>query len=177
MKYAIGDRDRDEEIAKFICERTAMDLGDTPYTCIGQIDQSGVLVGGVLFNNYTQRDIHAHIAGDGQWLSRRFLGECFRYVFHHLGCDRVTGLVAASNSHALDFDQKLGFIYEGTLRRYLPGGEDCIVLGMLREECRWLNVGVLSNGRKQRQSATTAASHQRTGPAAAPVYAGLRQRA
>jgi RimJ/RimL family protein N-acetyltransferase len=54
-----------------------------------------------------------------------------------LGVQRVTGYVPASNAAALRFDRHLGFVEEGRLREALPGGEDVIVLGMLKRECRW----------------------------------------
>jgi RimJ/RimL family protein N-acetyltransferase len=119
-----------------------VDLGEQPFSAIGQMDGAGELVGGVVFHNFTGRDVHVHVAGLGpHWLTRRFLGECFRYVFFQLGCRRCTGLVARSNLAAQRFDLGLGFKYEGVLRAYLPEDEDCYIYGMLREECRWLNAG------------------------------------
>jgi hypothetical protein len=136
----------DEQVAEFVLRlNPIMSLDDTPYTAIGQMNMAGVLVGGCVFTNYTKRDIHGHLAGVGNWLTRRFLGECFRYIFQTLGCVRATGIVAASNIRAQRFDESLGFVYEGTLRQFLPNGEDAYIYGMLREECRWLNVGVMKN--------------------------------
>lgn len=162
----------DERVAAFVCEHNnGMSLGDSPFTAIGQTDAMGNLIGGVVFNNFTQADIHMHVAGIGRrWLTRRFLGECYRYVFNQLGCGRCTVLIDAANEHSLKFcagtEDKpgLGYIYEGTLRRYLPNGNDCHIFGMLREECRWLTVGVLSNGLKQPSAATVAPLRQREQP-------------
>jgi hypothetical protein len=81
-------------------------------------------------------------------MNRAFLGEGFRYPFEQLGCKRVTGLVPARNEVAARFDEHLGFIYEGRIRQVLPNGDDLLVYGMLREECRFLQVG-LNHGRKQ----------------------------
>ena len=143
----------DEAVAQFVCSRIpGMDLERSPYTAIGQLDHLGNIIGGVVFNNYVDgRDIHMHTAGTGpRCLTRRFIGEVFRYVFVQLGCRRCTGLVARSNEHAAIFDQKLGFRYEGVLRAYLAGDEDVLIFGMLREECRWLKVGELKYGSNQR---------------------------
>lgn len=154
VKYTVGGMD--EAVAAFITAHTGMEFGDTPYTTIGQLDALGNIVGGCVIHNFTQRDCHTHVAGVGpRWCTRRFLGECFRHIFLKLGCRRCTGLVAASNQHALDWDLRLGFVYEGTLRKHLANDEDCYVLGMLREECRWLNVGVSSHA-KTRLSLTAA---------------------
>lgn len=139
----------DEQVAQFVMKlNPGMTMGETPFTAMGQLDATGNLVGGVVFNNYTTRDIHMHVAGVGShWLNRRFIGEVFRYIFHQLGCRRCTGLVARSNEHAQQFDLKLGFMYEGVLRAHLPNDEDAFIFGMLREECRWLKVGALRNER------------------------------
>jgi hypothetical protein len=49
---------------------------------------------------------------------------------------------------AEQFDQRLGFVYEGCIRQILSNGDDLLIYGMLREECRFLKVG-LNHGRKQ----------------------------
>ena len=150
----------DEQVANWVAARVPhLRLGGTPYTAIGQIDGLGNLVGGVVFENFTERDIHLHVAGSGKrWLTRRFLGECFRYVFQNLGCRRCTVAIAASNAASIrfcaglevieddglclrDIGGGLGFRYEGVLRAMLPDDEDLYIFGMLREECRWLSVG------------------------------------
>jgi RimJ/RimL family protein N-acetyltransferase len=154
VKYTVGGRD--EEVAAFVTQHTGMEFGETPYSGIAQIDALGNIVGGCIIHNFTQRDCHVHVAGLGnRWLTRRFLGEAFRYIFVKLGCRRCTGLVGASNTHALDFDLRLGFVHEGVLRKHLANDEDCHILGMLREECRWINVGV-SNRAKTRIPAADA---------------------
>jgi RimJ/RimL family protein N-acetyltransferase len=152
----------DERVAEFVCKHNAMELGDSPYTAIGQGDAMGNVIGGVVFNNFTKTDIHLHVAGVGRyWLSRRFLGECYRYVFMQLKCARNTVLIDAANQHSIDFCEGLGYVFEGTLRRYLANGNDCHVLGMLREECRWLKAGELTNGLKSTPPPTVSRLRQR----------------
>ena len=92
-----------------------------------------------VYDNFSQCDCNIHIASDGtrRWLNRAFIAECFAYPFVQLGLRRVTGLVAAKNRDALRFDAHLGFEYEGLLRRALPD-DDVVVLGMLRESCRFI---------------------------------------
>lgn len=141
----------DEQVCEWVVAHVPgmVDLGEQPFSAIGQMDGSGILCGGAVFNNFTGRDVHVHVAGLGpRWLTRRFLGEAFRYVFFQLNCRRCTGMVARSNVHAQQFDEKLGFRYEGVLRAYLPGDEDCFIYGMLREECRWLNIGRKSHAQR-----------------------------
>lgn len=175
----------DEEVAQFVLSMNPiMSLDDTPFTAIGQLNSRGEIVGGAVFTNYTGRDIHGHLAGKGNWLTRRFLGECFRYIFVHLGCARTTGIVAASNIRAQRFDESMGFVYEGTLRKFLPNDEDAYVYGMLREECRWLRTGMLKHDTQSTPAGPTtsklaaapsAAPGQRRGPSVARL-AGLAGR-
>jgi RimJ/RimL family protein N-acetyltransferase len=149
MKHLLANQD--EMVAKWVSSRISIfEYGSTPYTALGLMNQTGMIIAGCVYQNYTKRDIHMHTAAlpDKRWLNRHFLGECFRYPFEQLGCLRVTGLVPAKNTDAQRFDEHLGFVYEGRIRQILPNGDDLLIYGMLREECRWLKVG-LNHGRKQ----------------------------
>ena len=145
----------DEMVARWVASRMPIfEFGATPYTAIGLADKSGSLIAGCVYQNYTKTDIHMHAAAlpGKRWLSKAYLGECFRYPFEQLGCQRVTGLVPGRNEAAQGFDEHLGFVLEGRVRKILPDGDDLIIYGMLREECRWLKVG-LNHGRKQYSTA------------------------
>ena len=169
----------DQLVAEWVCDRTGgrLDLTQSPYSAIGCRDRLGNLVGGVVYNNFTRNDCHMHVGGIGQWLTRRMIGECFRYPFIQLGCSRVTGTVSSDNEHALDFDFRLGFQHEGTLRHYFADGRDLILLGMLREECRWLTVGVRRGKSSERPAVTPATiGLAHSGRNSTAVYAGLRRR-
>jgi RimJ/RimL family protein N-acetyltransferase len=142
---------QDEMVARWVAGRMPIfEFGSTPYTAIGLANQWGALIAGVVYQNFTKTDIHMHVAAlpGKHWLSRGFIGEGFRYPFDQLGCVRVTGLVPARNQTAAAFDEHLGFTLEGRVRKILPDGDDLLIYGMLREECRWLKVG-LNHGRKQ----------------------------
>lgn len=141
-KFIVANQDK--RVAEWVASRiTTFQLGSTPYTAIGLANETGALLAGVVYENYTRTDIHMHVAAlpGRRWLSKAFLGEGFRYPFEQLGCVRVTGLVPARNLEAQEFDEHLGFVKEGRVRQILPNGDDLIVYGMLREECRFLNVG------------------------------------
>ncbi len=105
------------------------------------LERDGELLAVVVFNLFSGADIAMHIAAvpGRRWMTRDFLRVAFRYPFNQLGCRRVTGYVPASNADALRFDLHLGFQREGLLREAMDTGEDVIVLGMLRRECRFLN--------------------------------------
>ena len=101
--------------------------------------KDGRLLGGVVFDQYTERNIVMSGAFDSpRWCSRSTLRRLFRYPFVQLGLRRMTTITTADNHRALRLDTWLGFQYEGTLRKFFPNDVDGVVLGMLREECRWL---------------------------------------
>lgn len=99
--------------------------------------KDGKLMAAVVYENYlNKRDIHMHIAAEGSWISRQFIEHAFRYPFETLGCSRITGLV--SDPMKMKFYKLLGFQVEGCLRNALETG-DMYIVGMLREECRFIN--------------------------------------
>jgi RimJ/RimL family protein N-acetyltransferase len=105
------------------------------------VEQDGELIAGVVFEGYTGSSISMHVAAlEGKnWLSKEFLFRVFAYPFLQLECNRVTGLVRVDNSKAQKFDEHLGFVKEGIMRKGATDGTDYIIYGMLKEECRWLN--------------------------------------
>jgi hypothetical protein len=142
----------DEKVAEFCLRQIReLELDDMLYSAIGQMDDQGNIVAGVTYTMFTGRDIHAHIAGIGKrWMTKRFLGEIFRYPFLQLGVARITCLIAADNEPSIRLCRHMGFEYEGVLRQFMQDGRDCLIFGMLRDECRWLNVGVLRHGTELR---------------------------
>lgn len=100
---------------------------------------NGVIRAVVLWDGFSECDCNIHVASDGNphWLRRPFLTAAFMHPFVQWKLKRVTGLVPAKNTAALRFDLHLGFVKEGYLRKALPD-DDLILLGMLREECRFI---------------------------------------
>ena len=108
------------------------------YEAIG-LEQDGEPMAAAVYNLYSGADIAMSYAGLGkQWASRGFLRAIFGYPFLQLGCRRISGYVAVSNQASLDFALRLGAQIEGRMREALETGEDVWVLGMLRNECRWV---------------------------------------
>lgn len=100
--------------------------------------EDGRTLGVVVFDAFTAFECCMHIViEDRRCVTRRILKEVFAYPFTQLGLRRVTGLVPASNVPALAFDMRLGFRQEGR-KIHGAGDEDEIVLGMTRENCRWI---------------------------------------
>ena len=139
MRFILAGHDR--LVAEWVCARVKdLTLSGAGHTAIGLMDQDGVILAGVVYDVFRGYDIQMHVAGvaDKRWLTKTFLQEAFRYPFEQLMVTRVTGLVAASNIAAQRFDEHLGFKLEGRVRKGMPDGDDLLIYGMLRSECRWL---------------------------------------
>jgi RimJ/RimL family protein N-acetyltransferase len=101
--------------------------------------RDGALIAVVVFDTWSPCSCSMHVASDGKgrWLNREYLTRLFAFAFIQARLRRVTALVPDTNLRALRFDLHIGFRHEGLLRHALPDG-DLVVLGMLREECRWI---------------------------------------
>lgn len=107
--------------------------------CIARCD-GPVLLGGVVYQNFTGESIAMHVASlVPTWLNRDLLWVSFDYPFNQLGVKRVFGQVPETNITALEFDLRIGFKVltkiDGVFR---DGGVFVIVLE--REDCRWLDM-------------------------------------
>lgn len=100
------------------------------------------------FQHYNGHDMELSIATNGgrTWATREFLRTAFSYVFDDCGCHRCTVRVREDNTQSLELVKRLGWKQEGVLREAVKTGENLIIFGMLRQECRWI-----SDGRKQQE--------------------------
>lgn len=128
---------QDEVLVPWAAKRIGVPF-DATARAIGLV-QDGELRAVVVYDRFSEVDCCMHIASDGtrRWMSREYLVKVFAYPFVQLGLRRVTGLVAAKNADAMRFDLNIGFKIEGRMRQAMPD-DDLMVLGMLREECRFL---------------------------------------
>lgn len=94
----------------------------------------------VVYERWSGNDCCIHLISDQRpgWLSRSFIAAGFYFPFVTAGLRRVTGLVPASNERALTLNRHFGFRDEGRLRFASEDGSDLIIMGMLREECRFI---------------------------------------
>ena len=63
----------------------------------------------------------------------------FAYPFVQCNCHRILVTVKDGNKQSIKLAEKLGFQKEGTLRQMFPP-DDAVLLGMLRNECKWLKI-------------------------------------
>jgi hypothetical protein len=105
-------------------------------TAISLLDDKGDFLAVTVFSAYTGTNIDMHIAARprSHWLSRSFFNASFELPFRVLEVPRVTGLIRAENLKAQRFVSRLGFQYEGRMRKAFPDGGDLVLYGLLREE-------------------------------------------
>ena len=101
-----------------------------------------------VYERWTGNDCCVHLVSDNRagWLSRTFIHAGFHYPFAIAGLRRITGLVPASNTRALRLNLHFGYRREGVLRHGAEDGGDIVVMGMLREECRFIKSERTDNG-------------------------------
>ena len=130
---------RDVEVAAWVAAQIPhMPTGFIDMKAIGVADAAGALIGGAVYHEFRGNDIQISCAAvSRRWLNKRFIKAMFVYPFIQLGCDRVTSCIPSRNAHTRRFIEGLGFKEEGSMRRGFIG-DDCIIYGMLREECKYI---------------------------------------
>lgn len=135
-RIVLDERERFAEFAKTRIPH--IDSWGEWYQAIG-LERDGEPIAAVVYNYYSRCDIAMHVAAvpGRRWMTRAYLQAVFQYPFLQLKVNRVSGYVPAKNWDVQRFDEHLGFIREGVMRKALED-DDVIVYGMLKEECRFL---------------------------------------
>lgn len=104
------------------------------------VERGGQIAGVFVFDEFSTGGCTLTYASDGRWgwLSRGVLYAVFAYPFIQCGFRRVTGIVSVSNPESLIMAWRLGARQEGLLREGGPDGEDMVIFGMLKSECKWI---------------------------------------
>lgn len=127
-----------QEYFDFINQILGVEFLPDRSVCIASLSDSGVLLGVVVFDRFTQHGCELSVASiSPRFLTRKFLHVLFHYAFVTAGKRRITAVVEDGNMIALDMDKRLGFVQECRMRGWF-GDCDGILLRMLREECRFL---------------------------------------
>ena len=103
------------------------------------IEIDGELQAGVVYDGFSGTDINMHVVVESlRAVNRKTLRAAFEFPFVTLKCQRVTGLVPSSNLAAQKFDEHLGFVLEGRKKNAFRNGDDELIYGLLKENCRWI---------------------------------------
>lgn len=102
-------------------------------------DSLAICVG---FNGFMGKVCQMHVAmrPDFRFSPRLMLREVFRYAFDECEREMVLGVVNSKNEEAMRYDLHLGFKPLFALPKMHDDGGDIVLLGMTKEECRWLNM-------------------------------------
>lgn len=137
---------QDRSISRWVGERLGIDdFG--PCTTIG-IARGNEIIAGAVYGNFHKDDwgrplsIEVTIVSiDKTWLNRHILNALFGYPFTQLHVRRVQLTTAKSNKKLRVMFERLGFKFEGVLRKAWRSGGDAVVYSMLSHECSWIKKG------------------------------------
>ena len=131
--------DRDGSVAKWVCDGLNEDTDWVGQNITMGIELDGELIAGIIFNNIRPNlDVWLTIySTNRRWCNRRVLRAIFGLAFDEMGSRRVSLCVSKDNEAIKKLVEGLGFVREGLLRQYRDNGNDCIVYGMLKNECKW----------------------------------------
>lgn len=127
-----------DEMLSWATERGGIRFRDDA-AAIGVRSDEG-LHGVIVFDSFTTTGCWVSVVSDGgrKWITRELIIRVFAYPFIQLDYPRLNSFVSVNNADAIRFNEHFGFQREGILREAGEKGEDLIVYGMLRRECRWL---------------------------------------
>lgn len=103
---------------------------------VSLVDDQGQFLAVCVFSSYIGTNIDMHLAArpGAHWLSRSYYNAVMALPFDVLQVPRITGLIRGSNLHTQRFAGRMGFQYEGRMRKIFADGEDLVLYGFLREE-------------------------------------------
>ncbi len=131
------ERGADSEAMKWLCNEIHCEPFAEPYRTIASIENGFAAV--AILERVSPDGAYIHVAArNAHAMTPSFLAHVFYDAFVLLNLPRVTGLVPVSNKSALKFDRHIGFVTEGLMRKAC-NGEDLVILGMLKEECRFIS--------------------------------------
>ena len=134
---------KDEEVLAWIVKRLPVKLKPDefkPCTTIGIQDKAtGELIAAAVYHRWTPFSCElTFAAASPRWCKKGILAALFHYPFEQRSCVRMTLVIGANNKRAIKLNLGLGFKLEGIARKAYDGINDAWVLGMLREECKWV---------------------------------------
>lgn len=132
--------DNKYNVLKFICNLAGEGVAVPVHSALGQYEDEA-LTAGVIYHNNMGNDIGASIGvAKGHVLSRKFVFAMYDFPFRVLHVNRITVRIRESNYPSIKLAGDFGFSLEGVIRQGYRDGEDMLLFGMLKQECRWLRL-------------------------------------
>lgn len=103
---------------------------------VSLVDDQGEFLAVCVFSSYLGTNIDMHLAArpGAHWLSRSYFNAVMALPFDVMQVSRITGLIRGSNLHTQRFAGRMGFQYEGCMRKVFADGDNLVLYGFLREE-------------------------------------------
>jgi RimJ/RimL family protein N-acetyltransferase len=110
-------------------------IGDN-CSAVSLVDEHDRFIAVCIFSSYIGTNVDMHLAAERgrHWLSRSYFNAAMYLPFEVLQVSRITGLIRGSNQHTQRFAGRMGFQYEGRMRKVFADGDDLVLYGFLREE-------------------------------------------
>lgn len=124
-------------VGPWVVERTGGSWCEGRGQAIGKL-VDGKLVAGVLYEDFSGTNVVCHIAGEGSWADRHFLGVIFDYPFNQLKALRITVPVCGSNIKSQRLVEHMGFVLESRLEKATLNS-DLLLYRLFKGECKYLN--------------------------------------
>lgn len=102
------------------------------------LKSDGRFVAGAAYHGRQYHNVNASIVALPGSLTRPFIRAIHDYPFNALEVKRISVCVRLRNQASAKLAERLGFKYEGCQRAGYPDGEDKLMFGMLRKECKWI---------------------------------------
>ena len=107
----------------------------------GVYNTDNKLVGVYQFTNHleAQKQVDIEVAlTDPRAVNRSIMRTIFNYAFEYLGVRRINAHVSVNNPRSIKTCLRAGYQIDGILRQGGIDGEDVILFGMLKSDCRFL---------------------------------------
>lgn len=114
-------------------------FGDPGLYAIGVLSKDGTLGAGIVFHGWRPQYADVEVSQaitDKRCITRDVIRALLHYPFNVLKCQRITAHAPSRLQGSVSFMERTGFCREGLKRRGF-GDDDCIVMGLLRDD--WLN--------------------------------------
>lgn len=126
-----------EVVGPWVCEGLGYAWKPFRNSGIGKM-VGGVLVAGVLYEDFNGANVFCHIRGSGRWACPAFLGLIFDYPFKQIKAKRITVTVDDDNVNSIRLVEKMGFALESRMKQANPRGGDVLVYRMFKDDCKYL---------------------------------------
>lgn len=132
--------DETGEVARWVCAGLGDKIEDYGANLTIGVYLGTMLIAGIIMNDHRKNvDVWLTIYSiNKRWCTKAVIKYVFGIVFNLMNCRRCNIFISKDNHESLSMCERLGFKKEGLLRQYRENGADCYVLGMLKQECKWL---------------------------------------